>query len=100
MTRSRRETGWVAAAALAALALYVRTLYPGLVGSGDTPELQFVGRVFGIPHTPGYPLYAVLAWLVAHVPLGGLAYRMNLSSAVCGALAVALVARIGMRLGA
>src|SRR5438046_10538168 len=41
------------------LALYGLTAAPGVQG-GDSGEFQFVGYVLGIPHPPGYPLYAVL----------------------------------------
>ena len=96
---SRRETGAAVAVGLVAFAVYLRTLYPGLVGSGDTPELQFVGRVLGTAHTPGYPLYTLLAWCFSLLPIGTVAYRANLMSAVCAALAVGLLFVLLRRLG-
>jgi len=67
---------------------YVHTLQPGLGGSGDNAKFQFIGRVLGIPHSPGYPGYVMLNALFARLPFGVLAYRTNLMSALFGALAV------------
>jgi len=74
-------------------------MYPGLVGIGDTPKLQFVGSVLGTPHSPGYPLYIVLSWVFAQIPVGTLAYRINLFSVVCGACAAGLLALVLRELG-
>lgn len=74
---------------LAALAVYLATMYPGLVGSGDTPELQFAGRVLGTAHTPGYPLYILLTGAFSHLPVGSVAYRINLMSGLFAAAAAA-----------
>lgn len=85
---------------LAALGVYLRTLYPGLVGDGDTPKFQYVGAVGGTPHNPGYPLYLVLSWLFSRLPFGNLAWRVNLLSAVAAALFVLLQCRLARLLGA
>ena len=74
-----------------ALAVYVRTLYPGLNGIGDTPKFQFLGKILGTPHPPGYPVYLLLSWLFSQLPLGNLAWRINLLSAVSAASAAALL---------
>lgn len=84
-------------AGLAALAVYIRTLYPGLVSIGDSPKFQFVGPIWGTPHNPGYPLYLVVSHGFSYLPLGTLAYRMNFMSAVFGAVTVALVAALVRR---
>ena len=60
---------------------------------------QFIGRVLGVAHNPGYPLYVLLTYPIALLPIGSLPYRINLFSAVCGALAVALVFLVARRLG-
>jgi hypothetical protein len=86
-------------AGLASFIIYLRTLYPGLVGSGDTPELQFAGKVLGIPHVPGYPVYTLLSHAFSWLPVGSPAYRVNLMSAVFGAVAVALFVMAARRLG-
>ena len=87
------------AAATVALCVYAATMFPGLVGIGDTPKFQFVGSVLGTPHSPGYPLYMLISWAFAHVPIGTLAFRMNLLSVLGGAVAVGLFALILVELG-
>src|SRR5260221_13827759 len=79
-------------------AVYVRTMYPGLVPFGDSPKFQFVGRIWGTPHNPGYPLYIVVSHIFGLLPIGTLAYRINLMSAVCGAIAAGLMVPVVSRL--
>ena len=77
---------------LAAFAVYLRTLAPTVVG-GDSGELIAVASTLGVAHPPGYPLYTLLGRAFTWLPFGGVALRVNLLSAVCGALAAALVCR-------
>jgi hypothetical protein len=85
---------------LAALTVYALTLTPSLSYlSPDGSELATVPYVLGLAHSPGYPLYTWLGFLFSHlVPLGDVAYRVNLMSAVMGALAAAGVYWILVRL--
>lgn len=96
--RSRRDRAWAAGVGLVAFAVYLRTLAPGLTNDPDTALFQFVGRVLGVAHNPGYPLYVVLTHVFSYLPIGSLAYRINLFSALCGSVAVALVYLIARRL--
>jgi hypothetical protein len=82
----------VAAAVLgiAILALYARTLAPTVAG-GDSGELITAAYTLGVPHPPGYPLYTLLAKLFTLIPIGTIAWRVNLFSAVCGAGAATLL---------
>jgi hypothetical protein len=82
-------------AGIAGAALYVRTLAPSVQG-GDSGEFQFVAHILGIPHPPGYPLYAVAGklWTLL-VPVGEIAWRMNLMSAAFAAAALAALAWAG-----
>jgi hypothetical protein len=82
---------------LLAFAVYVQTLLPS-VGWGDIARFQYVARVWGIPHRFGYPLYIALSRLFGYLPVGDLAYRVNLLSAVSAALAAVMVVFIVMRL--
>lgn len=82
-----------------ALALYASTVAPGLVAIEDTPKFQFVGRILGTAHPPGYPFYVVVSHVFGLIPLGNLAWRINMLSAVCAATTVALVGRAAMDLG-
>ena len=75
----------------ASFALYAVTLAPTVL-AGDGGEFQFVPYLLGVAHPTGYPLYTALGWLWSHLlPLGDVAYRMNLFSALWAALAVALL---------
>lgn len=83
-----------------AFVAYTRTLLPGMA-FGDWGEMQTVPHVLGVAHPTGYPTYLVLSWLAQLVPLGSIAFRANLLSAVLvsGALAaaVAILLRLGVR---
>jgi Protein O-mannosyl-transferase TMEM260-like len=73
-----------------AFLVYVRTLAPGLIAINDTPKFQFIGRILGTAHNPGYPLYVVVSHFFGYLPIGSLAWRINLMSALFGALTIAL----------
>jgi hypothetical protein len=88
-----------AAAAMPVLFVYILTLYPGVVGTLDTAKFQFVGRILGTPHQPGYPLFVMVSHVFSYVPIGNLAYRMNLLSAIFGAATTGLLALVCVRLG-
>jgi 4-amino-4-deoxy-L-arabinose transferase-like glycosyltransferase len=70
------------------LFIYDRTTVPGLL-PGDGGEFQTLTYHLGNTHPTGYPIYLVTARLFAFLPLGDLAYRVNLFSAAMGALTVA-----------
>jgi hypothetical protein len=54
----------------------------------------------GVAHPPGYPLSTLWAWLFIHlVPIGTVAWRVALSSAVAGALACGVIALMVSRMG-
>ncbi|MGC9334799.1 MAG: glycosyltransferase family 117 protein [Anaerolineae bacterium] len=75
----------------AAFGLYLATLAPTVL-AGDGGEFQFVPYLLGVAHPTGYPLYCLLGWAWSHLlPVGDVAYRMNLFSALSAAAAVALV---------
>lgn len=52
----------------------------------DSAEFALGAKTLGFVHAPGYPLYLVLAHIFTYLPLGDIAYRVNLFSAVCLAL--------------
>ncbi|MBI3287285.1 MAG: DUF2723 domain-containing protein [Chloroflexi bacterium] len=72
--------------------LYIHTLSPTVLPA-DSGEFQFVPYILGIAHPPGYPLYTMLAKLFTFIPLGEVAYRVNLLSALIGALTLVFVSR-------
>ena len=90
----RLERWWPAlSVAVAALVVYVATLAPELTfehNGVDGGDLIAAARTLGIPHPSGYPTYTLLAWLASHLPVGTVAYRANLLSALCASLAAGL----------
>ncbi len=85
------------AVASAALAVYVATAAPGLTWEhwgADGGDLVTAARTLGVPHPPGFPTYTILAWLATHLPVGSIAYRVNMLSAITGASAVGFACAI------
>ena len=86
------KLGWVigSGVTLAILGLYIWTLAPTVL-EADAGEFQFVPWLPGIAHPTGYPLYILLGWLWTHLfPVGEVAWRMNLLSAIFATMAVGL----------
>jgi hypothetical protein len=84
---------------LAAFAVYLVTLCPS-VWVGDSGELTAAAWTLGTPHPTGYPLWLLLAKAFATiVPVGSVAWRMNLFSAVCAAGAAQFTSASLRRLG-
>ena len=82
------------------LSLYVFTLCPTMY-VGDSAEFSAVAACWGVAHPPGYPLYCLLSGLfVRLLPIGEIAWRTNLFSAVCGSLAIGLLFLLCRRIGA
>jgi len=74
------------------LAVYNATLTPSLsYKSPDGNELATVCYTLGLAHSTGYPLYTWLGKLFTYLPIGDIAHRVNLMSAVLGAGGVALL---------
>lgn len=84
------------ALAVVSAALYAWT-FSGAVAGGDAPESVAGVESIGILHAPGYPAYVLTARLFSWiVPIGDLAFRVNLFSAACAVgavLALFLLAR-------
>ncbi len=81
------------------LALYIRTTGPTLGGVFDSEEFQHAAYTLGVAHAPGYPLYLILGKIFTTlVPIGNVAYRMNLLSAFLGAGAATMVFLVAQHL--
>jgi hypothetical protein len=89
MTRVRPAAP--ALVALIAFAAGLAALQPGLA-FWDTGELQTVAPLLGTAHPTGFPTYVILGWLASVIlqPFGEPAFRMNLLSALCVAVAAAV----------
>lgn len=82
-TDRNRAAAWQFALACVLLAVYLYTLLPGVGYHPDTAKFQFVGYILGTPHAPGYPTYVILNhFFTKYVPIGTVAYRANLLSAI------------------
>lgn len=75
--------------------MYCTTLGPTVTGE-DSGELVTAAYTMGIAHPPGYPLWCILAKLFTLVPIGSVAWRVNLMSAVFASFTVGLVCLIGI----
>ena len=82
--------------------LYLMTLAPTVLyfttDMRDAPVLPVSAYVLGIPQATGYPTYTILTHLFTYLPIGDVAYRVNLASAVFGTLAVVAVFFVGLAL--
>jgi hypothetical protein len=84
---------------LAPFLLYLLTLAPTIYNL-DSAELATAVATNGIVRATGYPLYLLLGKLFVLLPVGDVGYRLNLFSAVCGALTIALADGILQRVKA
>lgn len=83
--------------AAAAFVVYALSLAPDLIWANhgaDGAELITAAVTLGVPHPPGYPLYVMVGKLVSFVPIGTVAFRFNLLSAISMALASGLISAI------
>jgi uncharacterized membrane protein len=82
---------------MAAFSAYLLTMMPGF-DFGDTAAFQDKGGESEVTPRQGYPLYFALGWVFVHAVGREPAVGMNLSSAVCGAIACGLITWLGARL--
>ncbi len=78
------------AAFIIPFSIYVATLEPKLIG-GDTSWFAIHVPQMSILVPTGYPSFSIAGKLITFLPVGDLAYRLNLLSAVFGALTVLFV---------
>ncbi len=84
---------------LTVFCVFLRTLCPTLYW-GDCGELALVVQTLGVPHPTGYPLYCLLgkAWTLL-LPVGTIVWRLNVLSALLGALACGWLFGFGRVIG-
>lgn len=71
---------------------YVYTSYSGIPAYRDSGDLAVAAYTYGIAHPTGYPLYVIIGKLFTFfIPMGNVAYRLNIMSAVFSGLTVGLV---------
>ena len=93
---STSRKGPVVLGALTGL-LYLIYLCPGIYWR-DAGELSASAFGLGVAHPTGFSLYIFVGKAATLLPFGSIAFRVNLLSALCAALTVALFYRIALRL--
>lgn len=71
--------------------VYLSTILPGMGYSGDVAKFQYIGKILGIPHAPGYPLYVLLNRLFVSLPIKSVAFRANLLSLFFGLITLVIL---------
>jgi hypothetical protein len=84
---NRRDLFIAGLLSLCAFAIYFVTLAPDVL-PGDSGEFELAVPLLGVVHPTGYPLYLLLGKLFTFLPVGPMAYRVNLFSAASAALAI------------
>ena len=72
------------------LILYILTLQPKIIGGESSWYALNIPGMVVLPPT-GYPIYSLLAKLFTLIPVGDLAYKLNLFSAIFGAFTILLL---------
>src|SRR5881396_41572 len=92
---SSRGSAAILPLAIAILAIaYARTLAPGVTWANDgadSGDLVTAAATLGVAHPTGYPTYLILARLFQLIPVGDLALRSTIVSAVAAVLAALCV---------
>ena len=70
--------------------LLVKQVYPNLT-TGDSAEFVVNAATLGINHPAGYPLFSLIGKLFSLLPLGSLAFRVNLLSAAATSLSATML---------
>jgi hypothetical protein len=70
--------------------VYIKYLAPTIF-TGDSADVTMASYFLGIPHPPGFPVYTWIGHLFTFIPVGDVAYRVNLMSAFFGALVIPVV---------
>ncbi len=80
---------------------YTFTLSPTITwehDATDSAELAAAAFTFGVPHPTGYPLWLLIAAVVAHIPFGSdVAWRLGFISAACASAAAGCVTVVARR---
>ena len=83
-----------------AVILYGFTMYPDVGGASDSAELQIAGKVLGITHPTGYPVYCLISHLISKLAVSTLAARETFFSIICMAFSLTLLFILTQRLTA
>ncbi len=73
--------------------LYLATICPTIY-PGDSPLFASASFALGTAHPPGYPLYILLGKLGTFLPLGNVAFKVNLVNASLGGLSALMTYKV------
>lgn len=94
------RSDWLDAAAVAGLVLVLYAASaPRTVALEDDGLFILSSYFLGIEHPPGYPLFTLVGHLFSQLPLGSVAYRVHLASALFGALSIGIAYLCARALG-
>lgn len=65
---------------------------------GDAGDLVTAAYVRGAAHPPGYPLYSMIGYILGHIPISTVAWRVGLLSSISSAGAMYVIYKIIHRL--
>ena len=75
--------------------VYLVTLFPSCAPYRDTGEMISMAHTLGVAHPPGYPFYTLLSKAaLIFIHFGNEAYRLNVLSALAGALTAYFMYRV------
>jgi hypothetical protein len=101
----KRQLNWFidTAITIVVFLLYIlicsELLLPGVGYHPDTIKYQFIGKVLGLSHPTGSPLYILINWVAAQIPIGELAWRINLMSTIFGGATLSVLFLLLRQLG-
>jgi Tfp pilus assembly protein PilF len=84
---------------LVTFAVFAATSARTITGE-DCGELVAAAHLLGVAHPPGYPLWCLLAKAATYLPIGEIAFRVALVSALFGALTIGAIGAIILMLSA
>jgi hypothetical protein len=82
---------------LVVFSVYIRYMAPSIL-PGDPAEFAIVSFVLGIPHPSSYPIYTWIGHVFTFIPLGNVAFRINIMSGFFGALTAALIYNVILKI--
>lgn len=81
---------WAAMSGTIASVVYILTLAP-TVYLDDAGDFLSAAATWGIPHPSGYPLWVLLGNIFKWLPVGDIAWRINLMTALISALTISFL---------
>lgn len=102
MQRTIKFTGYIPPGILilSLVLVYLNSMAPGLTwanNGSDGGDLITAAATGGVSHPTGYPLYLLLAHLFQLLPIGTLAFRTNLMSALAAVIASLFIYELVLR---